>query len=91
VALAALLMGSWKHKIHIQYSNWKGLTVVSFLFKCLYKFLYLMMYVTERNREGQEGAWQYCVYAKFENYVVRLPHTHLNFHRIIEIIDPIRL
>jgi hypothetical protein len=31
------------------------------------------------------------VHAKFENYVVRLPHTHSNFHRIIEIIDPIRL
>jgi hypothetical protein len=46
---------------------------------------------SERNREGQEGAWHYCVYAKFENYVVRLPHTHLNFHRIIEIIDSIRL
>jgi hypothetical protein len=53
------------------------------------------MLKTAETRENLERSKKrlglYCVYAKFENYVVRLPHTQLNFYRIIEIIDPIRL
>jgi hypothetical protein len=49
-------------------------------------------YPTRENLErGKKGLGLYCIYAKFENYVVRLPHIQLNFYRIIEIIDPIRL
>jgi hypothetical protein len=45
----------------------------------------------ENLERGKKGLGLYCAYAKFENYVVHLPRTQLNFYRIIEKIDPIRL